>query len=147
MGLFTGFPNPGYLGSATYAVTGGSTITFRVAGIEQEDGMNWNDATICNSGGVADYGKGISEGLARIRCVWDTASNQEAGMVVGASGTLTLSLGAVGTNHSAIWTAYLRRRSVAFTARGLVSMTALFLLVAAGIDFGNTNPFNNPSVS
>ena len=146
MGLFTGHPNPGYLGSATYTPSVGSPITFRIASFEQFDGMNWNDATICNSAGVADYGKGISEGTCRIRCVWDTGANQEAGIRVGMDGTLVATFGAVGTNQPMSWTAYVRNRMPAFTARGLVTMMVTFLLVGAGVDFDNQT-FNYPTVT
>lgn len=145
-GLFAGHPNPGYLGSAVFTPSIGSDLTFRIASFELHDGMNWNDATICNTQGVADYGKGISEGMCRIRCVWDTGLNQEAGLQNGMNGTLVATFGAIGQNQPCNWTAYVRSRTAAFTARGLVTVLAQFLLVGPGIDFDNAQ-FNYPTVT
>ncbi len=145
-GLFTGHPNPGYLGSATFTPSVGSPLTFRMASFELFDGMNWNDATICNTAGVADYGKGISEGTCRIRAVWDTGLNQEAGIRDGMDGTLSATFGAIGTNIACSWTAYVKNRTNAFTARGLVTMMVTFILVGAGTDFDGAT-FNYPTVT
>ena len=133
MGLFTGHPNPGYLGSSDlYAERGKPVDVPHAASFELFDGMNWNDATIWQYGRRGGLRQGHlgrylpdSGGLGyriKSRGGYPRRHGRHPG---GAT------FGTVGTNQPCSWTAYVKNRTNAFTARGLVTLMVTFILVGA----------------